>query len=386
MQSILRWAIENSDNQPGAAPSQGQGEQRNLKDLDPGIIDAILGKPDSEQMKEDMTVAVDPTRSEDDRINALDHLEMLIESIDNANDLEKLKLWEPLHSILTAQSTTQDIKTQGLWVVGTAVQNNPSAQDAYLFHNPLPTLLSFLDPSSSNSSAIRAKAIYALSGLLRHNVPALEQLNNPDVDGWTKLRNALQDPSISVRRKSVFLLSALLIPNEPSPTTSVPVDILRITDSPSSGELSTATAVTSAPTSTNILTPDQRPTPSSGELIYANSHSAQLKDPSRSNTSPLALQALQEHGILDAVISTITIPLPHGDDGENTEADDDFEEKAIHLLYTYVVTLKGELSQTQKEKIRKLEENEKQKMGESKLAEKWNFSKEEYDELVRKVA
>lgn len=74
MQSILRWAIENSD-QPGATPPQG--EQRNLKDLDPAIIDMILGKPDSEQMKEDMAVAVDPKKSEDDRINALDHLEMV---------------------------------------------------------------------------------------------------------------------------------------------------------------------------------------------------------------------------------------------------------------------------------------------------------------------
>ena len=75
MQSILRWAIENSDPQPSETPSQG--EQRTLKDLDPGIIDMILGKPDSEQMKEDMAVATDPSKSEDDRINALDHLEMV---------------------------------------------------------------------------------------------------------------------------------------------------------------------------------------------------------------------------------------------------------------------------------------------------------------------
>ena len=129
------------------------------------------------------------------------------------SDLEKLKLWEPLHSILTHESSTQAIKTQALWVVGTAVQNNPSAQDAvcqvlnfttfsadglrsvpyqYLSHDPLPTLVGFLSPSASNSEETRAKAIYALSGLLTHNAPALQLLNRPEVDGWTKLRNALQ--------------------------------------------------------------------------------------------------------------------------------------------------------------------------------------------------
>jgi hsp70-interacting protein len=45
-------------------------------------------------------------------------------------DLEKLKIWEPLHALLTAESSTPEIKTQTLWVIGTALQNNPSAQDA----------------------------------------------------------------------------------------------------------------------------------------------------------------------------------------------------------------------------------------------------------------
>lgn len=47
------------------------------KDLDPAIIDMILGKPDAELMKEDMAVAIDDKRSEDERIDALDHLEMV---------------------------------------------------------------------------------------------------------------------------------------------------------------------------------------------------------------------------------------------------------------------------------------------------------------------
>ena len=74
MQSLLRWSIENSTPLDSAPSDDRPPVER--KNLDPAIIDMILGKPDAELMKEDMSVAVDANRSEDDRINALDHLEM----------------------------------------------------------------------------------------------------------------------------------------------------------------------------------------------------------------------------------------------------------------------------------------------------------------------
>lgn len=45
----------------------------------------LLGKPDAELMKEDVAVAVDTSKSEDERMAALDHLEMV-------------RTWIPLHS------------------------------------------------------------------------------------------------------------------------------------------------------------------------------------------------------------------------------------------------------------------------------------------------
>jgi len=59
-------------------------------------------------------------------------------------------------------------------------------------HNPMPILLSFLDPSTSSSAPLRGKAIYTLSGLLKHNRPAVEALGKPEADGWSKLHIALQ--------------------------------------------------------------------------------------------------------------------------------------------------------------------------------------------------
>ncbi|KAF8797550.1 Fes1-domain-containing protein [Phlegmacium glaucopus] len=363
MQSLLRWSIENStplDSAPGDRPPVER------KDLDPAIIDMILGKPDAELMKEDMSVAVDANRSEDDRINALDHLEMLIEQIDNANNLEKLKLWEPLQSLLTSESSKSEIKIQALWVIGTALQNNPSAQDVYLSYNPLPTLLSFLDPSPSSSVSIRAKVIYTLSGLLKHNSPAVKALDSPEADGWTKLRVALQDPAISVRRKTIFLLGSLLIPTSSTTKSQAAAD-------PSS--------------STNVLTPDtqQQPAPTP-EPIHANSHAAHLQDPSRTSTSELTLNAFREHHLLEAIITAVTSPLPYGDDGEHTEADVDFEEKALRVLYICAVSCRGPLSKTQKDQLKTWIQLQKSKEGgESQMLEKWGFTREEYAAFIGKL-
>lgn len=98
MDSLLRWGIENSAPPlPGAPPAVVRN------DLDPAIIDHILGKPDAVLMKEALAVAVDETKGEDERMEALDNLEMvrlvfpvvlkglnsaalqLVENIDNAN-------------------------------------------------------------------------------------------------------------------------------------------------------------------------------------------------------------------------------------------------------------------------------------------------------------
>lgn len=85
MEQLLRWGITNSD--PNGPPPQPR------TDLDPGVIDAILGKSDAELMKEALTVAVDEKRDEDERLQALDDFEMLIEQIDNANSEYALRVF-----------------------------------------------------------------------------------------------------------------------------------------------------------------------------------------------------------------------------------------------------------------------------------------------------
>lgn len=420
MQSLLRWSIENST-PLDSAPTDGPLPRR--EDLNPEMIHMLLGKPDAERMKDDVAIAVDTSKTEDERIIALDDLELLIEHIDNANNLESLKLWEPIQSLLTSEEASTDIKVHALWVIGTALQNNPSAQDAYLKYNPIPTLLSFLTPSPTSTVSARAKAIYTLSGLLKHNSPAVKTLSQPGVNGWEKLRDALQDPNIGVRRKTIFLLAALLVPTDPGPrSSSTPArnqpqppplllgapqpqpqpqiethaqssEGLSLRFIPAADPSSTPSASTVAfhntdpaaetqavPAPVNIHTPDDVPP---GDVVHDNSHAANLRDASRSQTSELTLEALRKHGILDAVIASVVSPLPHGEDGENIEADQDYEEKALRLLHTYVVACRGSFTPSQKESLKKWVEAQKAEAGGAQqLEEKWNLTSAELSELT----
>jgi len=125
-----------------------------------------------------------------------------------------------------------------------------------------------------------------------------------------------------VRRKVVFLLGTLLLPSSNLITHPAPSAALRIADDPDSSSTSSTA---------NILTPNNRPA-SADEPIHANSHAAQLQHPSRNNTSQPTLKAFSEHNLLDSIISSVVIPVPYGEDGENIDSDADYEEKAIQYV------------------------------------------------------
>lgn len=64
----------------------------------------------------------------------------------------------------------------------------------YLALEPIPTILSCLSPST-NSAGTRSKAMYALSGLLKHNAVAVEKFT--EFQGWHALRGTLEgEPSL----------------------------------------------------------------------------------------------------------------------------------------------------------------------------------------------
>lgn len=83
----------------------------------------------------------------------------------------------------------------------------------------------------------------------------------------------------------------------------------------------------------NLLIPDHPDTKADANgnahtPIHANSHASMVSDPMSKLTSPTTLNALRDHGLLMMLISALTAPTPHGDDGE-LEGDTDFEEKIV---------------------------------------------------------
>ncbi|KAG8760184.1 hsp70 nucleotide exchange factor fes1 [Serendipita sp. 396] len=272
MESLLRWGIEHSGNPDGSTANQQP--PRDISKLDPGIIDLILGKPDPVQMKEALAIALDEKTEEDVRVTALDNFEMLIEQIDNANNITSMKMWEPLLSLLDTPS--ESIRLQTLWILGTAVQNNPKAQEALLSHAPLTKILSSLSTQDANSSpALRSKAVYCLSGLLRHHRAAVTEMEPKN--GWKVLDSALRDPDIAVRRKVAFVLNTLLMPDG-----------------------STA------------------------------------EQPPSTMTDDITRRYMTQHDIPRSLINSLVGPLPKNDDGTEESADSDFEEKAARALLTYL--------------------------------------------------
>ncbi|WVW84637.1 hypothetical protein I302_106671 [Kwoniella bestiolae CBS 10118] len=184
-------------------------------DLTTEMLDLILGKSDSITMKEKMAFAVDEGNPVEERVEALDDFEMLIELIDNANNMPILKLWQPLLGLLS--SPEPEIVSNALWIIGTTVQNNIKAQAALYIHSAFPLILqSYL---LSTSSPVRAKAIYALSASLKHWPLASQALSQSypsdkdgkDITGYEVLLRGLGDTDKTVRKKVSFLISTLVL-------------------------------------------------------------------------------------------------------------------------------------------------------------------------------
>lgn len=360
MNALLKWSVKN---QGGAGPSSKLAEDIKAgkrPDLDPKVIDAIMGKSEAQVMQEELTVAVDEKRSEDDRETALDNFEMLIESIDNANLITAMKMWQPLLDLLA--TTTPRLQTATLWILGTTVQNNPSAQDALLHaegsnrSHSLDAILSLL--RDSPDMAVRAKAMYAISGLLGHHPKAVRDFES--LGGFEVLKVALRDPSLNLRRKTAFLINSLLVQDDSTAQAAASQPLLIGGPLPSSSSaaqrpltptMTTETRETAGSVRAVAPIDDSSPAPNNGpapfEKPLATSTAASgVVHPSitsaliRSGLLRLLVASLLPHDQLPpsfAVDESLAIP-DLGPDGDAQEAriDEDYAEKVLRSLSTFV--------------------------------------------------
>jgi hsp70-interacting protein len=210
---LFDWAASNAT--PSTATPSTDAPAIPSSKLDSSMIDAILGPDDASLMLDSMTAVKDTSLPLDDRylssgkesntrVTAFDNLELLVEQIDNASNLDVLKLWPPLLSMLS--SPEAELRRYAAWVTGTAVQNNPKAQGHLLQYKGVKKLVEKLDDVYS----VRTKVLYALGCQLNQFPAGVRQFS--EVGGWKKLRTCIDkvDEGTECQRRVAFFLSNYL--------------------------------------------------------------------------------------------------------------------------------------------------------------------------------
>ncbi|KAJ3017140.1 hsp70 nucleotide exchange factor fes1 [Thoreauomyces humboldtii] len=194
---LLQWSSAHST--PGAEPPV----QR--EPIDPKWLEVIMGKEDSARMKDCMVIISDTSISIDEREAAFDEFEMLVESLDNANDLRPLKLWKPLLDILSSDAEPK-MRMFAAWVMGTAVQNNPKAQDDFIAAGGLEPILNAL--KTDKDAEVRAKAMHCISSTIRQSPKALEAFT--EKNGMATLVSVVMDGDARLLKRAMFLIRSLV--------------------------------------------------------------------------------------------------------------------------------------------------------------------------------
>lgn len=195
----------------GASPSpsaSGATTTPAKSDLTPEVLAALFGGPsEADLMKAAIEVITSPSPSSslENRLIAFDNFEQLIESLDNANNLENLSLWQPLLSLLSHEE--RELRRMAAWCVGTAVQNNEKTQERLHAHGGIAPLVA-LATGEGETEAVRRKAIYALSSAVRNFQPAMdgvveelgkrghkvgERVDAKDMDAVDEVMNGLKE-------------------------------------------------------------------------------------------------------------------------------------------------------------------------------------------------
>lgn len=198
----MHWSIANSQSDQETKDRVGQP--------DPKLLGQLFGHGPDEPtlMKEGMVVITNPDAELENRLVAFDNFEMLIENMDNANNIENLKLWEPLLQMLDAPEA--ELRSTALSCVGTASQNNLQAQDNFLNYDGGLRKVIALAGDANQPIQVRTKALYALSNLIRNHPKSSEQFC--ELHGLEVIPPIIRDPRTNrkMMMRAVSLLSAFL--------------------------------------------------------------------------------------------------------------------------------------------------------------------------------
>lgn len=245
LNDLLKWSIGNSS----GADLQALRERVARGEYDPSAyreyLDAMMGEPDLARMRTHLKTLLDEASDAEARVGALEEIEFLAESIDNANDLLKVGGLKTVVSCLGQEDAR--VAGAAASAIATCTQNNPTCQAAALAANlvhtllagligdddrqkasarprergpararacarPLPSrcpvrLIRALPPLPSRAQALAAPFLSALSASVRGHAPSARALL--DAGGVALLAQLARRADAKARRRALFLLATL---------------------------------------------------------------------------------------------------------------------------------------------------------------------------------
>ncbi|XP_066394075.1 hsp70 nucleotide exchange factor FES1-like isoform X4 [Miscanthus floridulus] len=209
LDSMVQWAIGNSDpdklREKAAELEWLSAEELLKRQMEiKELMEKLKVPSDAELMKIAIADLNNSSVSLEDCHRALQELLLLVEPIDNANDLDKLGGLLPL--IRELSNADEGIRTTSAWVLGKASQNNVLVQNQILGYGALERLVKM---GYSSSSQEAAKALYAISSLIRDNEHGQELFLSEN--GYAMLQHILSTTRTNVRlQKKVLSLLAYI--------------------------------------------------------------------------------------------------------------------------------------------------------------------------------
>jgi len=175
---LLKWSVGNS-------AAVGENAPLQLDESKANALAALLGfnvGSDAEKMAESLLVAKneDGKYTMDQRVQAFEDFQMLVENLDNANNLHNIEqypkgprgLWTPLLDLLDNEAA--EIRSWSALCLHSTVQNNEKTQEKLLLVGGIPKLVQLA--TSDSSKDVRKRAISAISSALKNYPPALDTI------------------------------------------------------------------------------------------------------------------------------------------------------------------------------------------------------------------
>lgn len=159
----------------------------------------------------------------DELLALTEELEDIVDQIDFAKSLVQIGGLATLLVLVDRKSLVPSpLVCAAFGILATVAQNNPFAQDAMLAHGALPLFVARLrdgsisegaaegDGTAGDTPQVQAKALHAVSCLIRGHAVAEAQFASPEVQGISILHQCLSSPDVKLRRKGTFLVFALV--------------------------------------------------------------------------------------------------------------------------------------------------------------------------------